>query len=143
EPTRDDLPQPQALSRDRQVHARSEPRLDLLELRPHAVASALALQGEAALARFAADEGEAEKIEGFRFAQPLLLAVGRREAAERDEPGLVRMKRERECRQPFAHRLEESASVGLAFETDDVVVGIAHDDHVARGFAPSPALGPE
>src|SRR5208282_3334644 len=70
EPTRDDPPQPQALSRDRQVHARSEPRLDLLELRPHAVASALALQGEAALARFAADEG-ASRPTGFRR-QPLL-----------------------------------------------------------------------
>ena len=28
-------------------------------------------------------------------------------------------------------------------EADDDVVGIPHDDHVARGFAPSPALGPE
>ena len=26
---------------------------------------------------------------------------------------------------------------------DDEVVGIAHDDHVARGLAPSPALGPQ
>jgi hypothetical protein len=28
-------------------------------------------------------------------------------------------------------------------ETDDEVVGIPNHDHVARGFAPSPALGPE
>ena len=28
-------------------------------------------------------------------------------------------------------------------ETDNEVVGIAHDDHVARGLAPSPALGPK
>ena len=28
-------------------------------------------------------------------------------------------------------------------ESDDDVVGIAHNDHVARGFAPSPALGPQ
>ena len=28
-------------------------------------------------------------------------------------------------------------------ETDNKVVGIAHDNHVARGLAPSPALGPK
>jgi hypothetical protein len=28
-------------------------------------------------------------------------------------------------------------------EADDDVIGLAHDDHIARGFALSPALGPE
>jgi len=28
-------------------------------------------------------------------------------------------------------------------ETDDDIIGIAHDDHVTRGLAPSPACGPE
>jgi len=45
----------------------SQPFLDFLQLRPHAVAPALALQQEAALSRFAADEGEAEEIEGLRL----------------------------------------------------------------------------
>jgi hypothetical protein len=29
------------------------------------------------------------------------------------------------------------------FKPDDEVVGVANDDHVARGLAPSPAFGPE
>jgi len=28
-------------------------------------------------------------------------------------------------------------------EADNEVVGVAHDDHVARSLAPSPALSPE
>jgi hypothetical protein len=28
-------------------------------------------------------------------------------------------------------------------EADHDVVGVAHDDHVTRGLAPSPVLGPE
>ena len=53
------------------------------------------------------------------------------------------MQRQRELLQPLAHRVEEATGVGLVLEADDDVVGIAHDDHVARGLAPSPALGPE
>jgi hypothetical protein len=41
------------------MNALSQAFLDLLQLHPHAVASALALQEEAAFARFAADEDEA------------------------------------------------------------------------------------
>ena len=43
----------------------------------------------------------------------------------------------------LAHRVEEPPGVGLVLEADDDVVGIAHDDHVAGGLAPSPALGPQ
>jgi len=32
---------------------------------------------------------------------------------------------------------------GLVFEADDNVIGVAHDDHVARGLALSPARGPK
>jgi hypothetical protein len=39
----------------------------------------------------AADEGEAEEVEGLRFAQPRPFAIGRREAAEGNQAGLVRM----------------------------------------------------
>src|SRR3954454_9033002 len=64
-------------------------------------------------------------------------------AAELDQAGLVRMQRQRELPQPFAHRIPETPGVGLVLETDYGVIGIAHDDHVARGLAPSPACGPE
>ena len=53
------------------------------------------------------------------------------------------MKRQRELLQPLAHLVPEAPGIGLVLETDDDVVGVAHDDHVALGLAPSPALGPE
>jgi hypothetical protein len=28
-------------------------------------------------------------------------------------------------------------------EADSQIIGVSHDDHVAGGFAPSPALGPD
>ena len=31
----------------------------------------------------------------------------------------------------------------MVLEADDEVVGVAHDDHIAGGHAPSPARGPE
>jgi hypothetical protein len=59
EPALNHLAKPLPLSSRRFMNALSQAFLDLLQLRPHAVASALALQEEAAFARFAADEDEA------------------------------------------------------------------------------------
>src|ERR1700722_2291408 len=143
EPALDHLAKPLPLSRRRVMHALSQAFLDLLQLRPHAVASALALQEEAAFARFAADEDEAQELEGLRLAQAASFAVGRCETAELDQTGLVRMERQRKRRQSFPHRIQEAAGVGLRLEAEDRVVGVAYDDHVALGFAPSPALGPQ
>src|SRR5215475_144096 len=53
------------------------------------------------------------------------------------------MQRQRELLQPRAHDLQEASGLGLVLESDDEIVGIAHDDHVARGLTPAPALGPE
>ena len=39
--------------------------------------------------------------------------------------------------------MQEAAGVALVLETDDEVVGVAHDDHVARGLTLSPAHGPQ
>src|ERR1051325_5594370 len=80
----DDLCQPFPLFGKRLVHSPSQPLPDLLELRPHAVASALPRDEELASACFAADEGEAQEVEGLRFAKSALRASVRREAAELD-----------------------------------------------------------
>ena len=37
----------------------------------------------------------------------------------------------------------EAPGVCLVLEADNNVIGITHEDHVARGLVPSPALGPE
>jgi len=39
--------------------------------------------------------------------------------------------------------VEEAPGVSLVLKPDDEVVGVAHEDHVARGLTPSPARGPE
>ena len=94
EAPRDHLLQPSALLGDGPAPALSQSLFDLLELRPHAVGSGLPFDLEVAVARFAADEGEAEEGEGLRFAQAPPFAIGRSKAAEFDEAGLVRMQRQ-------------------------------------------------
>ena len=98
---------------------------------------------ELAAPRFAADEGETEKVEGLRFAEPASRSVRRRMAAELDDPGLVRVERKRKRLEPRPHRLEETPRVGLELEAEDMIVGVTHDDHVSFGFAPPPLRGPE
>ena len=53
------------------------------------------------------------------------------------------MERQRELLQPRTHRVPEALGIRLVLEADDDIIGIADDDHVARGLAPSPALRPE
>ncbi len=67
----------------------------------------------------------------------------RRKAAKLDQAGLVRVERQRELLEPLAHIVPEAPGVSLVLEADDNVISIAHEDHVARGLVPSPALGPE
>src|SRR4030081_498584 len=139
----DNPAQPPPLFRDRLVHAPSHLLLDLLELRPHAVPSGFPFDLEFPCSGFATDEGEAQKVEGLRLAEPLPLAALCRKASELDQPGLLRMQRQRNLPQPLAHLLQKEPAIAMVLEPDDEVVGVAHNDHVAGGHAPSPACGPE
>src|SRR6185436_20778261 len=112
--------------------------LDVLEPRPHAIAPGFPLDEELACTRAPADEGGAQEIEGLRFAEPGLPASGRRMATKLDQTGLVRMERQRELLEPSLHRVPEAPGVRLVLEANNDVVGIPHDDHVARGLPPSP-----
>ena len=143
EVARHDLPQPSPLFGDGLVPASPHLLLHVLKFRSQAVAPGLPLEQEFALARLSADEREPEELERLRFTDPTLLAVRRRKAAELDQAGLVRMQRQRKLLQPFAHGVPEASGVGLMFKANDRVVGVSHDDHVARGLPPSPAIGPE
>ena len=60
-----------------------------------------------------ADEREPQEREGFRFAEPLLFAVGRRMATKLNQPGLVRMERQRELLKSCSHRIEE-VTIGMS-----------------------------
>ena len=139
----DDPLQPFPLFGDRPVHTPSQVLLDFLELHPHAVAAGFPLEREAPAARSSADEGEAQEVEGLRLAKPAPISSFRRKAAELDQAGLVRMSDSANFRQPLAHLLPEASGIALMLEPDDDIVGVADDDHVARGLAPSPAFGPE
>ena len=138
-----DLREPFPLDRNWLVHSPSQLPFDLLELGPHAVASGLPFDLELALASLTAHEREAQEIEGLRLSESLPFAISRGIAAKLNQSGLSRMQRQRKLLQPISHRVQETSSVGLVLKTNDDIVGIAHDDHVARGLAPSPAFRPE
>src|SRR6185312_4541372 len=83
--------QPLSLIRNWQVHTPPQLLFDPLELRPHAVRSGFPSNLESARASFPADEGEAQEVEGLRFAEPTPCAALCRETTELDQPGLLRM----------------------------------------------------
>ena len=87
----DDRSQPFPLEGDCLMSPLSQFLPNFLEFCPHAVASGLPVEQKVALERLAADEGEPQKIEGFRLAEPAPFASDRCMAAELDQAGLVRV----------------------------------------------------
>ena len=77
------------------MHTPPQFLFDGLQLYPHAIPSGLPFDLEFAPASFTTDEDEAQEGEGLRFAKPAALAVFHRKAPELDQPGLLRMKRQR------------------------------------------------
>src|SRR6478609_2347993 len=138
-----DLPQPFPLLWDRLMHSTQELRLNVPQLSPHAVASGLPLKLEVAAARSTTDEGEAQEREGFRLSKPAQLAIVRSKAAELNQASLVRVERQCKFPKPVMHRIKEATCVALMLKADHQIVGISHDDHVAPGLLPSPALSPK
>src|SRR5262249_3531877 len=110
-------------------------------LRQHAVAPALPFELEFAGVGFAADEGEAQEVEGLRFAEPAPLAAFRRKASELDDPGLLRMKRQRKLPQPLTHLIQEASGVNFVLESDDEWSG-GRDSHPSALTDPEVKLAP-
>src|ERR1700688_2425715 len=125
------------------MHAPSQFLLDPPERCLHAIAPCCSFDKELPTAVAFTDEGKAKKIEGLRFSEPAMSASFRRKAAELDQASLVRIERQRELLEPLAHIVPEAPGVSLVLEADYNVISIPHEDHVARGLVPSPALGPE
>ena len=80
--TRNDLPQPLSLRRDRLMHSPPQLFLNCLEPRAYAIPPALPLELEIALTGLAADEREAQKVKGLRLAEPTLTACDRGKATK-------------------------------------------------------------
>src|SRR5205085_12296842 len=97
---------------------------------------------ELAIPGFTADESESQEVEGLRLAEPASFAVLLRKSSELDEPGLLGMQRQRILRQLRAQLVQKTPGIAFVLEPDDEVIGIAHDDHVARGLALPPVFGP-
>src|SRR6516162_9082217 len=93
---------------DRIVHAPSQFLLDPPERRPHAIAPCCSFDKELPTTVAFTDEGKAKKVEGLRFSEPAMSASFRREAAELDQAGLVRIERKRELLEPPAHIVPEA-----------------------------------
>ena len=139
----DQLLEPGPLLGDRFVHAPSQFLLDPSERCPYAIAPCCSFDKELPTAVAFADEGKPKKVEGLRFSEPAPSSSFCRKAAELDQAGLVRIERQREPLEPLAHIVPEAPGIRLVLEADDNVISITHEDHVARGLAPSPAFGPE
>src|SRR5258708_24905025 len=135
--------EPAALLVDRCMPAAHQPVLDRPQLGVRPIAPRLPFDQETTAPAAPADVGEAEEVEGRRFAKPACSPVRRREAAELDEPRLLRMERQPERRHPLPHVRQEPRSLGLVLETGDDVVGIAHEDDVPLGMALPPLLCPQ
>ena len=101
------------------MHAPSQFPFDGLQLCPHSIPPSLPFDLEFAPTSFAADKDEAQEGEGLRFTETALLAAFRREASKLDQPGLLRMKRQRKLLQPLTHLVEEAPGVTLMLEADN------------------------
>src|SRR6516165_6970397 len=120
----DQLLEPGPLLGDRFVHAPSQFLLDPPERCPHAIAPCCSFDKVLPTAVAFTDEGKAKKVEGLRFSEPASGSSFRREAAELDQAGLVRIERKRELLEPLAHIVPEAPGVRLVLEADDKVSGV-------------------
>jgi hypothetical protein len=125
------------------VHAVTQLLLYLSKLRSHAVAPSFALELESSAPGPTANEREPQEGKGLWLAKPLPLSPSRRLTAELQQSGLLPVKLEPELLEPRSHRIPEAPCIGFVLEAGHQIIGIAHEDHVAGGFSPSPLHSPE
>ncbi len=135
--------EPPPLGRDRCMHALTQRRLDLPEPRSHPIAPGLSVEQECATSGPTADEDETQEHERLRFAQTAPRAALSRVAAKLQQARLLPVRFEPKLLEPRSHRVPEAPCIGFVLKADNDVVGIAHDNHVARCLPPSPLLGPQ
>ena len=87
--------------------------------------------------------GEAEEVEGLRFAVPALGPIGRGMSAEFNQPGLVGVQFQREASQSIAKLRKEPCGVRMVLESNNEIVSVAHDNNVTARMPFPPLLNPE
>jgi len=139
----DDRAQIRALLRNGLMQTSPELGLDRSQLGLPPRTHRLAQHREPSLPRLRAAMREAQKIEGLRFPvatdSPILVC----EATEFEESRFVGMQRQSEPREALAQVGEEAVSFHPVLESDDEVIGKAHDNDVALRVPRSPSLDPE
>lgn len=63
--------------------------------------------------------------------------------AKLDQSGLFRVEAQRELSEPFSQVIQETLRILPVLETDNTIVAITHDDHVAGCMALAPLLNPK
>src|SRR5436853_7547174 len=114
------------------MHATTQLRFDLPEPGLPALTHRLPNQHEdVPLPRLATDVGKAEEVERLWLALAPARPLFGRVTTELDQPGLVRVQRQTEPRQPLAQLVQELLGLRSILEPQDGIVGKAHHDHVA------------
>ena len=103
--------------RHRVVHTPAKLLLDLLQIRPHALAARLALHGEVPLPSRPADVRETQKVERLRLAFPSSYPALFGMAPEFDPARFVGVEFQAKLPQPFLEILQETVSFRLVLET--------------------------
>src|SRR6476469_9657125 len=117
---------------------------DLFELGPHSLALRPAPELEAgAVLPGAAVVRKPQEIERLRLALAPLCPASCSISAELDEAGLFRVQAERELCQAFLEVDLETLRILPVLESNDCIIGIPHDDHIALCVARTPLLDPE
>ncbi len=86
---------------------------------------------------------EAEEVERLGLGLSARASVLGREASELDQPRLLGRQLQAEPREPVAKIGQEPLRIALVLEPDDVVVGVADDDHLTARVPAPPLVGPQ
>lgn len=126
-----------SLFRNWMIHAPLQLGPDLLQLSASVVASTFPPDLKPAMPILSTEVRGARKLT-YPVSQARLLARERREAAKRNQSGLVRMKLQRKLLQPFPHHIPETPDDGFVLEAHDIVRILAEclDRKILRGSAP-------
>src|SRR6478752_5300106 len=135
--------QPASLFGNGPVSAPPKLNLQLLQLCRHPLFDGDAPEPETSVPGLPTQVGKAQKVERLRFPEPVLLPVLRRETAELDQTGLVRMQLQIELREPCMKLAQEPSRIIEVLEPDHEVVGEPGDDHVAPGVPIPPVPDPQ
>src|SRR5664279_5390002 len=135
--------QPASLLGNGPVSAPPKLNLQLLQLCSHPLLDGDAPEPETSVSGLPTQVGKAQKVERLRFPEPALSTVLRRETAELDQSGLVRMQLQIELREPFTKFAQELSRIIEVLKPDHEIIGEPHDDHVAPGVPIPPMPDPQ